>query len=218
VSCNEFQCDWIDKKTIWETADDVRAQYWPEGTIPVDAERIVEFKLKLDIVPVKGLLPDIDVDAYIKMDMTGIVVDEDRYMKEKFRNRLRFSLAHELGHFFMHKEFYSKFEVASPEEWKDFILNAPQEAYGRCEWQANEFAGRLLVPRPELKEAVEEVTKIIKSSASVVTYLRKDPDAVLSSVSPQLSKRFGVSEEVISKRVIREGLWPPKIKHLRSHA
>jgi hypothetical protein len=37
----------------------------------------------------------------------------------------------------------------------------------------------------------------------------KDPDAVLSRISPTLCKPFGVSTEVIETRVKREGLWPP---------
>ena len=166
--------------------------------------------MRLDIEPVKNLLSTIDVDAYLKRDLSGIVVDYDCYMNDKFANRMRFSFAHELGHFFLHKELYMKFGISSPEHWKDFILNVPETEYRSFEWQANEFAGRLLVPYQELETEMEKVGEILKEN-NLITFLKMYPDAVLSRISPMLSKPFGVSTEVIERRVEREGLWPPNI-------
>jgi Zn-dependent peptidase ImmA (M78 family) len=123
---------------------------------------------------------------------------------------MRFSFAHELGHFFLHQDLYIKFGIDSPEGWKDFILNVPENEYRSFEWQANEFAGRLLVPYQELKAEMGRVSKILKKN-NLVPFLEIDPDAVLSRISPMLCKPFGVSTEVIERRVKREGLWPPKI-------
>ena len=121
---------------------------------------------------------------------------------------MRFSFAHELGHFFLHKYLYTRFGIDSPEDWKDFILNVPENEYRSFEWQANEFAGRLLVPRPELRAEMEKVGKVLKEN-NLIPFLEKDPDAVLSRISPMLCKPFGVSTEVIERRVKRERLWPP---------
>jgi hypothetical protein len=206
----EFKCKWIEPASLCNIADDARIKYWPEANLPVNAEGIVEFRLRLDIEPIKNLLSTIDIDAYLKRDLSGIVVDYDCYMNDKFANRMRFSFAHELGHFFLHKELYTKFGISSPEDWKDFILNVPENEYRNFEWQANEFAGRLLVPYPELETEMEKVGEILKES-NLIAFLKMDPDAVLSRVSPMLCKPFGVSTEVIEKRVKREGLWPPKI-------
>jgi len=129
-------------------------------------------------------------------------------MNDKFVNRMRFSFAHELGHFFLHKDLYTRFGIDSPEDWKDFILNVPENEYRSFEWQANEFAGRLLVPRPELRAEMEKVGKVLKEN-NLIPFLEKDPDAVLSRISPMLCKPFGVSTEVIERRVKRERLWPP---------
>ena len=206
----DFRCPWLDKRGIWDFADRVRSEYWPKGTIPVDSESIVEFGLRLDIIPIKGLLSDIDVDAYLRTDLSGIVVDEDRYILDKFRNRLRFSFAHELGHLFLHKEIYQKLDLTTPEDWKIFILTVPEEEYKKCEWQAHEFAGRLLVPRAILEEEVRNaVTKI--SNHDLSDYLRSDPEIALQFVSPGICKPFGVSDQVIEYRLRREGLWPPRI-------
>lgn len=84
--------------------------------------------------------------------------------------------------------------------------------YRSFEWQANEFAGRLLVPVKGLDSILSEACTMLKNDKKLMDYLTRDPDAVLSRISPQLCKPFGVSEEAIEKRVKREGLWPPKIK------
>jgi Zn-dependent peptidase ImmA (M78 family) len=208
---SEFKCRWIEPVSLWNIADEARIKYWPEASLPIDAEGIIEFRLKLDIEPIKNLLSAIDIDAYLKRDLSGIVVDYDCYMNDKFANRMRFSFAHELGHFFLHKELYLKFGVISPEDWKDFILNVPENEYRSFEWQANEFAGRLLVPYQELEAEMEKVGEILEEN-NLRTFLSKDPDAVLSRISPMLCKPFGISTEVLEKRVKREGLWPPDVK------
>ncbi|MDP3028711.1 MAG: ImmA/IrrE family metallo-endopeptidase [Deltaproteobacteria bacterium] len=205
----EFSCRWINKEKLWKVADDVREKYWPEATLPIDAEKIVEFRLKLIIDPKHNLFSEIDMDAYLMRDLTGIVVDYDFYWNEKFSNRMRFSFAHEMGHFFLHKYILPSIDFNSPEEWRNFILNVPEKEYSGFEWQANEFAGRLLVPYPELVTEFDKILKIIEEN-KLGQYLENDPDAVLSRISPALCKPFGVSTVVIETRVKREGLWPPK--------
>ncbi len=211
----DFKCPWIEREDLWARADSFRSEYWQEDLLPVDTEKIVEFRLMLDIEPVRNLLSEIDMDAYLKMGLSGIVVDYDCYMNIKFANRMRFSFAHEIGHFVLHKniykDIYNKLKISTPEEWKNFIINMPETEYRDFEWQANEFAGRFLVPVKRLETVIGEAYKIIKTDNNLIGYLAKDPDAVLSRVSPQLCKPFGVSETVIETRVKREGLWPPKL-------
>lgn len=205
-----FKCKWIDEDQLRKLADQIRQEYWPEDILPVDTVKIVELRLRFDVELVIGLLSALDMDAYLKTDLSGIVVDHDCYMQDKFANRLRFSLAHELGHYFLHKNVYSELPLYSIEDWKDFILNVPEAEYGAFEWQANEFAGRFLVPYDKLKYRVEEALGMIKEWG-LNEFLRKAPDAVLSRVSPFLRKAFGISEQVIVLRVKRENLWPPEI-------
>ena len=208
---SEFQCKWIEPASLWNVADETQNKYWPEATLPINAEEIVEFRLRLNIEPVKYLLSTVDIDAYLKRDLSGIVVDYDYYMNDKFANRMRFSFAHELGHFFLHKELYLKFGISSPEDWKEFMLNVPENEYRSFEWQANEFAGRLLVPYPELETEMQGAVEILREN-NLIPFLKVDPDAVLSRISPTLCKPFGVSTDVIEKRVKRERLWPPDVK------
>jgi len=208
---SEFTCKWIAKAEIWKCADVFSAKYWPEETLPVDMEKIIEDRLKLNIEPKHGLLSQIDTDGFLKRDLTGIIVDHDCYMQDRFQNRTRFSFAHELGHFVLHSDIYSELPISSPEDWKDFVLNMPDKEYSSFEWQANEFAGRLLVPRQRLISELEKIFEVIKEH-ELIGYLKEDPKAVLSRISPTLCKPFGVSSEVIETRVEREELWPPNLK------
>ena len=200
----------MDKQNIRQIADGVRLTYWHDRGIPVEPEYIIEVGLRLDIQPTKGLFSEREIDAWLKFDFTGIIVDTDRYLNEKFSNRLRFSFAHELGHFFLHRYLLKDLTFNSFQQWEEFILNSPQKDYKWFEWQANEFAGRLIVPLQDLETYVCKVCEELKQNDLLLRYLSKDPDLVLSCISPSLSKPFGVSEEVIEKRVQKEGLWPPK--------
>ena len=189
----------------------VRNRYWSAGSLPVDVEAIVEFKLKLSIDPEHNLMQKTDMEAYLRSDLTGIVVDHDHYMDEKFANRMRFSFAHELGHFFLHKDFYALIVFESAEEWKEILLNLPDTDYRYFEYQANEFAGRLLVPREDLVQEIEKSVETLKCN-NMLEYLKRDPYAVLSGITPKLARIFGVSSDVIERRVVREKLWPPDIR------
>jgi hypothetical protein len=206
---SDFKCPYIPKELIWQEAENFRAEFWPEDSLPVDIEAIVEKRLKLNIQPEHDLLSELDIDAYLRVDLTGIIVDYNCYMKEKFINRLRFSFAHELGHLFLHKDIYASFSISDSLAWKGFMENIPDREYGFFEYQANEFAGRVLVPRErlvlELKNCLKKVQEV-----GLLALVATDPGAVLSSVSPTLCKPFGVSDQVIERRVEREGLWPPK--------
>lgn len=210
---SKFRCPYMEKSEIWQIAEKFRSKFWPESTLPVDIERIVEKRIKLNIEPEHGLLSDSDIDAFLRTDLTGIVVDYRCFMEERFINRLRFSYAHELGHLFLHKEIYKYFIIRTSTKWEEFMLNIPEREYKFFEYQANEFAGRVLVPRDKLFSELEICLNKIQK-VGMLDYLASDPVIVLSSISPTLCKPFGVSDQVIERRVEREELWPPKIEYI----
>jgi hypothetical protein len=209
-SISDFKCPYIDKSEIWKRAEKFRDDYWPESALPVDFEKIIEKRLRLDIEPQHKLLDDLDIDAYLKKDLSGIVVDYKCYMDERFMNRLRFSYAHEVGHLILHRDLYSQFPIDDLSSWKKFIYEVPDREYGFIEYQANEFAGRVLVPKKRLVAELSSCIQQIKN-AGLFDYMKSNPDAVLSSISQTLCKPFGVSSQVMERRVEREGLWPPEV-------
>jgi len=206
---SRFKCKWLYKEQLWEIVDEFILQYWPEEIIPVNIEKIIENDIGLNIIPKHGLMPEYNIKAYLTRELDSIVIDYDYYEEDRYQNWSRFSLAHELGHFVLHKDIYANLPISSPDEWKEFSKEIPEKIYSDFEWQANEFAGRLLVPRSQLIKEIERVYKEIEVK-EILYYLENDSDAVLWRISPALCKPFCISEDVIEKRVKREKLWPPE--------
>ena len=133
----------INREKIKRKADLFREKFW-DDSVPVDIEKIIDIKLEIDIIP----LPNLG-DAFISSDWKSIYVDQNKYLNG-IQNRLRFSLAHEIGHFILHKDIYNSFKINSLEKFYQFIDKIPGEQYGFLETQANKFANFLLVPRNKL--------------------------------------------------------------------
>ena len=90
----------------------------------------------------------------------------------------------------------------------EFIENTPENEYGSFEWQANEFAGSLLVPRNMLQSEVSRIYDEIKRHG-IAHLLPEYETDILARNSMKLARPFGVSSIVIEIRVRRENLWPP---------
>ena len=114
----------------------------------------------MDIIPVRGLKQGytsagLEIDAFLSSDLNSITVDQN--LDE---NRYRFALAHELAHRLLHDEIYKKYNFGNIDEWLSVITDIQRSPYqkrerDKAEWQADELAGLILVPKTIL---VEEYT------------------------------------------------------------
>jgi len=93
------------------------------------------------------------------------------------------------------------------------MQHMPEREYKFFEYQTNEFAGRALVPVDVFSAELDKCLALLKEHG-MLDLLATDPGAVLASISPTICKTFGVSDQVIERRVDREGLWPPKYEHI----
>jgi hypothetical protein len=200
-----FKAPFISQQQCWAAADQFRQQYWPSGEIPVDVLAVAEFDLNLEIRTITGLKEDADVDALLLGDWKTLIVDQQQYLDDRFINRLRFSIAHELGHYVLHKAVFDSIPRGTADEWIAFMLEMPEKEYGLLEYHANEFAGRLLVPEIELKPQFEKVLLEVERKGITRNQLS---DAHLSYLCIPLAKHFAVSQEVIERRLTKEKLWP----------
>jgi Zn-dependent peptidase ImmA (M78 family) len=110
-------------------------------------------------------------------------------------------------HLILHRHIYGGLKHATAKEWFDYISVIPEFEYGLVEWQAYEFAGRLLVPPEPLREAFQAATQSAQA-AGYADWLAAD-EAALDYIATRLAPKFGVSAEVIAKRLRVEKLWPP---------
>jgi hypothetical protein len=201
-----FTAPRLNKTKIWEHADNFRIKYASQGDIPVSISDIIEFKLGINLDPIQGLKTSGDIEALLLGTLDTIVVDSAQFLDDRFQNRMRFSLAHEVGHLILHSEIIKKLRPASIEEWIEMMDVLDNEEYAAIEQQAYEFAGRLLVPLPnlicELKGKKYLVDKLLSNHPEI------SEQAIIESLSNSICKKFGVSYYVIAKRIKVEGLWP----------
>jgi len=194
------------KPEIWKAAEEFRYRYVsPPDMIPVPINEIVEFDLKIDLEPQPGLRERCDIDGFLTSDLKSICVDNDCYFNERYDNRLRFTLAHEIGYLVLHREIIEQCSYETPEEWIRFRENLPEEDLSWFEFQAYEFAGRLLVPKKKLTEAISLLRDKINQFKSLTG--KNGGDLLREYVSNAICKEFKVSPDVILRRINSERIW-----------
>ncbi len=198
------------RNPVWERVEAFRRDQFAEqlATLPVDVFTAAELNLRLDIIPFNDLFAKYGMDAMLLQDFSGIYVDAEAYQflengpvwKQK---RLRFTFAHELGHFVLHRE-----EVTSRSftDFPEFFrwLNEESPARYRMEQEANEFAGRLLVPRERIQE---DFDRFAVQAGKLAPNWQTFPD-MRHLFAERRSDVYGVNAQVIETRLDRENIWP----------
>lgn len=133
--------------------------------------------------------------------MSCITVDQ--FVLERRLNRYRFTLAHELGHWYLYREIYAQLKFGSVAEWKRFQTEVDETDYGWLEYQAYAFAGLVLAPTGPLKAQFQSAAR----EAEKIGFSRHtEPEAFFEYVAEALREVFQVSEAVIAKRLRAEKL------------
>lgn len=204
----KFKAPYIPKERIWQEADTLRSKHPSGRCLPVQLLDLAEFDLGLSLIPVDGLREQLDIEALLMGDLSSILVDKRAFMNPRLEYRLRFSVAHEIGHLILHHDIYTGFKHGTAKQWFDYISAIPDVEYGWVEWQAYEFAGRLLVPPEPLQQRFQWAVQTAKA-AGYSDWLAAD-EAALDYIATRIAPKFGVSVEVIAKRLRVEKLWPPQ--------
>jgi Zn-dependent peptidase ImmA (M78 family) len=147
------------------------------------------------------------VDAALKQDFSGLYVDAESYIIWEDaplwkQYRLRFSIAHELGHYVLHRDLVESQKFKTFDQFFQWIRESGGEKY-TLEQAANEFAGRLLVPRNRLEQ---HLSKMVDKIESVMPDWRTSAE-FLRNFASSVNSTYGVNEKVIEVRLEREGLW-----------
>ena len=169
-------------------------RYHPSRKIPIPIEQIIEFQMRLDIVPLPGLLEAYDVDGFTSSDLSEISVDQ--FVYEHRPSRYRFTLAHEVGHVVLHAELFKAHQFRGIDAWKRFLMGVTELDYSRLEWQAYSFGGLVLVPGDVLQQELKLAAKEVKAQG-----VSKETDFAKALMTDIVAARFGVSSEVIERRV-----------------
>jgi len=148
------------------------------GRIPVPVEDIAgHFKFRI------GRAPSKDFSGFVlRKDGAGLI----GINSSESPRRQRFTIAHELGHFFLHP---------SKEAFVDYRQNGKKQIRTLKEREADLFAASLLMPRLELNK---DFTKIAKDALF-------DEEQVANTIS-FLANRYEVSEEAMRIRLMTLGM------------
>ena len=103
------------RSKVWQKTEDFRSKHLRGelAQLPIDVFTLLELELELDLIPFEGLYEKHQIDAAIRSDFTGIYVDAEDfelldYGPEFKLRRLRFSIAHELGHLVLHRDEFER--------------------------------------------------------------------------------------------------------------
>ncbi len=132
-------------------------------------------------------------------DKKTIIIDKDIYMHNN-SNKLRFLLAHEIGHLILHNALLDIFRFDNVNFWIEFHRSADQQQYEYLEGHANEFAGRLLVPYERLLQEVKQALKRVPAQMTM------NIEEIIPFLAPSICKVFEVSDQVLEVRLSRENI------------
>lgn len=198
---SEIEIPYFTYEQLRQCANIFIARFHPSETIPIPIEEIIDLKLKINIIPLPGLHRAFEIDGFTSSDLRDISVDE--FVYESRVGRYRFTLAHEVGHIVLHKSFYQAYRFRTIDEWKYFVKTLPEKDFHWLEWQANCFAGLVLVPKKQLMKSVYRATKRIKAEG---ISLKDNMEFAWDVIVEHISEEFSVSKNVIETRIYYDKL------------
>lgn len=109
-----------------------------------------------------------------------------------------------MAHYWLHDELYRNCSIQSPTDWSAVQQAIGEREYNRFEWQANSFAGLLLVPTAPLKAGFNAISA--KLDAGGVFAKQIDHHPFRARIILELAMQFAVSEKTMEIRLERDGL------------
>lgn len=187
----KYEPAYLTEQAIRSKAADLLKRGSMLDDVPVKVEELVEFVLGINIVPTPGLHEQLGIDGFTSGDCKDILVEEAVFLESP--NRLRFTLAHELGHRELHYSFYEGKSYYGIKGWREYLANFSQDAHKRFEWQANAFAAELLMPVNTLEPEAFRLASEYKAG--------KDDQFQWTMVAATLADRFQVSQSAMQIRI-----------------
>lgn len=189
-------------------------QFGPEGYLPIPVEEILEshLGLTLDFDDLRRRLGMADVLGATWVHDRLVVIDQslDPTVDARKEGRYRFTIAHELGHWELHRHLY---EAAAPQRSRPVpsIVCRTSARKDPMEWQADTFASYLLMPGRmitdlwssmygtlEPYDAADELAELATS--------RETGGQPVVSLAREMAREFLVSGQAMQIRLMEMGL------------
>ena len=196
-------------RQVQTTASEFLRNYHPALTVPIPIEEIAELQLGIKIVLIKGLVRDFGVNAFITQSFDTIVIDEAMYVRQP--ERIRFTIAEEIGHLLLHKTWYQKHGPKDAGDYLTWQERLDGKLFDYIERQAKTLASMVLMPENILRAQWERFRE---------QYHLPSPCSIYSipDTFPEIAHAFAVSPDSLLVRlsflklvIIPDGFWE-KIK------
>lgn len=211
----------LPEKHIADDAELLIAEYGrdhePIAGPPVPIEELIEVQLQLtvEIDDLRATFENDDVlgaiwfkDALIKVDRSL-----DPHVRPPMLGRFRFTLAHEAGHWRLHRKHYredpSQSHLFGGRGAPAFVCRSSDKP--PVEWQADTYAGYLLMPKKLVVAAWQEWRGgldpvVLATLPPAPTHHTRDPDdARMEQFCKPLAEKFEVSAEAMRIRLEKLG-------------
>lgn len=175
---------------VQKEAQNFLQKYHPQNSLPIPIEEIVELQMGIGLNIVNGIKQLLDIDAFINQRFSEIFIDELSF--KKYPARTRFSIAHEIGHLILHREWYESSGPGNVDNYLEFLDRIDDETYQKIERQASTFAGLILIPTKRLIEIIKQRVGKIPNN--------EEPE-LLAGIIQDLPAIFNVSEMPILWRL-----------------
>ncbi|MDR1235818.1 MAG: ImmA/IrrE family metallo-endopeptidase [Holosporaceae bacterium] len=152
---------------------------------PVDIELIAE-KLGLRIVPIFSTVRGLKGHLSVNVSEIGI---NGRFFEDGKDNIYRFTVAHEIAHYILHKDFYLDFMGASYDDWCEFYAEH-NHVIDRAERQADIFASFVLLPTDMIKKDVDHYSLIFQV---LKTFSKNEEDLRNDKIEYEISRKYRVA-------------------------
>ncbi len=111
--------------------------------------------------------------------------------------RIRFTIAHELGHYILHASVLKQISFSSTDEWKIAVQQLPEHVIKRAEKQAWIFGAAVLMPRHLVINELKNMRPLIDAASEISTVSGE----IIDYVAPKLARKFDVSNSAMIKRI-----------------
>jgi len=200
------QTRWLTYDEIRNLASEFRRRHSADEEV-CDIEHVVEFRLGMHIIPCPELHHLWGISGYLTSDLTAIVVDENCLLYHE--PTLRYTLAHEVAHLELHADLWEALHYGTPQQFIDVTTSAmSDEQYKGVEWQANAFAGLVLLPGERLRPVFEREAEAVRRASSSVEIEDHQTkfDVCLDVLCQNVGEHFVVHPVVVGVRADYDGL------------
>jgi Zn-dependent peptidase ImmA (M78 family) len=191
---SEFIVPHLTTRDIDEKIEDIFSEHYPAKTIPIDIERILDFGLHISYIPIPNLYNNHGFESFVDSKFTKIYIDE--YKFDKYPERTRLTLAHELGHLILHKDFYKQNQVNKTDDYIRVENLISGKGSQILESQAFIFAYNILMPKDIF---IRQAKTYLKTFGNLEDTHPKD----LISVAKKLRTDFKMSASATMIRIER---------------